>query len=48
MKETTKEPRLTGAHKAGENGNNIPHLQTARLQGLIDELLSPFITEGFW
>ena len=45
-KEPVQEPGLTGAHEACEDSNHIPQIHTARLQSLVNDLLSSLITEG--
>ena len=46
VEETAQRPRLTRAHEACENSHHIPQFHTAGLQSLVNDLLSPLVTEG--
>ena len=45
MKKTAKEPGLPRAHEASNDGYHISLFHRARLQGMIDDLLSPLISD---
>ena len=45
VEQPVQEPRLPGASDAREYGHHVPLFQTARHQSLVDELLSPRITQ---
>ena len=48
VEQTVQEPRLPGARDARDDGHHVPLLLAARLQSLVDELLSPLITQSVW
>ena len=47
VEQPVQEPRLPGASDARDDGYHVPLLLAARLQSLVDELLSPRITQRF-
>ena len=45
VEEAAEKPGLTGAHEASDDSYHIPHVQTAGVEGLVDDLLGLFITQ---
>ena len=48
VEETTQQVCLAWSHQACDHCHQIPHLDTAWLKSLVNDLLSPLISEGFW
>ena len=48
VEQPVQEPRLPGARDARDDGHHVPLLLAARLQSLVDEHLSPLITQSVW
>ena len=45
VEEAAEKPGLTGAHEASDDSYHIPHVQTAGVEGFVDDLLGLLITQ---